>query len=406
MSALFSLQSPKGYFNASYGVVPKFVRDYHAGLLARVERNPYRWFTRDCGALLTQTRARLAEVYLKCDPGDVVFVDNSSSGANSVFDAVRPEVVVLLDTAYGMIRELARKYAQTVVMVDAFPLDSVAKRVGEAVKKLETGKKVLVCVDHVASCPGVLIPVAEIARAACAQHKVPVFVDGAHALGQVELDLRDLESAGVTHWVTDAHKWFFSPKGAAVLWARRDQHDALRPRIDCAGIGSPGCEFASEVSNSTKSTLLPTPFQKRFNYLGTKDYTPWIAVNGAMDFVETQVWGYRALLERNHNLAVWAQGYMAQRLGTLNKVSRRHTAAMCNVRLPSTENFSPEALLDHLESLGIYTVVFEYPLGSRRFWIRLCVQCFVNEQSVENVTNELVRYFRADTPAGACCTAR
>mmetsp|Transcript_23876 Transcript_23876/g.76929 ORF Transcript_23876/g.76929 Transcript_23876/m.76929 type:complete len:105 (-) Transcript_23876:26-340(-) len=39
--------------------------------------------------------------------------------------------------------------------------------------------------------------------------KALIFVDGAHALGQVHIDLAAFRSAGVHFCVMDGHKWFF-----------------------------------------------------------------------------------------------------------------------------------------------------------------------------------------------------
>jgi hypothetical protein len=58
---------------------------------------------------------------------------------------------------------------------------------------------------------------------------VPVMLDGAHVLGQQRVDLRRLEAAGVDYWISDAHKWLFSPKGSAVLWVTREKQHRLMP---------------------------------------------------------------------------------------------------------------------------------------------------------------------------------
>ena len=391
MVSSFFLTNSKHYFNASYGVVPKPVREYHEQLLERCEENPYRWFTRDYKVLLRKTRERLANNYLNCDPEDVVFVDNSSSGANSVFEAARQtKTVVLLDTAYSVIRGLAEKHAENVVFVPAFPLENIVKQLERTLENLKQKEKVLVCIDHIASCPGIVMPVCALARV-CQKRKIPVLVDGAHALGQVELNLKAFEESGVSYWVSDAHKWFFSPKGSAVLWASKQKQgnqEKLRPSIDCASIGSPGCTVMENQENETSSL-----FQKRFEYLGTKDYTPWISLSGAMDFIEKEFLGYRTLIERNRQLAVWGQDYLQRELKTHSEIKPDSIASMINVRLPIHLKMSPRALMEHLESLGIYTVVFEYPQTSGEHWIRLCVQWFVDKESIHNIAKELLKGF-------------
>merc|ERR1712159_621938 len=80
----FQLQ--KGYHNfnhGSFGAVPKVVGDAHYALLREVEALPDNWFRGGYQAKLNVVRATLAE-YVGADPANIVFVENASSGVNSV----------------------------------------------------------------------------------------------------------------------------------------------------------------------------------------------------------------------------------------------------------------------------------------------------------------------------------
>ena len=55
---------------------------------------------------------------------------------------------------------------------------------------------VLGCFDHIASCPGVMMPILQLARV-CKERGVPVMLDGAHVLGQHRVNVGELEAAGV-----------------------------------------------------------------------------------------------------------------------------------------------------------------------------------------------------------------
>lgn len=90
MSAIkeeFCINKNALYFNASYGVVPKNVREYHSKLLTECEHNPYKWFTSKYKNKVLETKLRLSS-YINCSTHDFVIVDNSSSGANSVFNSI------------------------------------------------------------------------------------------------------------------------------------------------------------------------------------------------------------------------------------------------------------------------------------------------------------------------------
>ena len=45
--------------------------------------------------------------------------------------------------------------------------------------------------------------------------KIPVFIDGAHAVGQLPIDIQRFE---VDAYFSNFHKWGFSPKNAAFLY--------------------------------------------------------------------------------------------------------------------------------------------------------------------------------------------
>eukprot|EP01043_Picozoa_sp_COSAG02_P124556 COSAG02_NODE_61628_length_268_cov_0.609467_1_plen_89_part_11 len=55
-----------------------------------------------------------------------------------------------------------------------------------------------------------------------------VVVDGAHAAGQLELDLPSLGCAAYT---ANLHKWFMTPKGTAFLWVAPGQHANVLPTV-------------------------------------------------------------------------------------------------------------------------------------------------------------------------------
>jgi isopenicillin-N epimerase len=57
---------------------------------------------------------------------------------------------------------------------------------------------------------------------------VRVLVDGAHAPGQIALDIPSL---GVDWYAGNCHKWLYAPKGSAFLWARRDAQRGLHPPV-------------------------------------------------------------------------------------------------------------------------------------------------------------------------------
>ena len=397
----FQLETPGSYFNASYGTVPQEVHAYQAALQHECERNPYRWFTRTYRDKLMMVRERMAKV-LRCRREDLVFVDNTSSGANTVFTACagagsEPGTILVLDVAYSLVRNLADRAARDhghvveVVPLEVGDPDALPVAVACAIDACEeAGRPVrLACVDHIVSCPGMVLPVEDVARV-CDARGVPLLVDAAHAIGQLVVDLDRLGEAGVRYWVSDCHKWCFSPKGSAVLWARADAQANLRPTIDCAVIGTDAQVIGTDGTDDADSN---NDFEKRFSYLGTKDYTPWLSTTAALDFVERRAGGYDALTRRNRALAVWAQRVLCDIIGTTPVIDDAHTAAMANVPLPHTVRTPAcaDALVRRLrDTRSIDVVVYEHPSNSGRFHVRACMQIFLDEMDVSRLAEALV----------------
>ena len=89
----------------------------------------------------------------------------------------------------------------------------------------------ILVIDHISSAIGVVLPVAEIVARARARG-IPVLVDGAHAPGQVAVDLEQL---GADWWVGNLHKWVCAPKGAALLWTAKQHQGGMRAAITSHG---------------------------------------------------------------------------------------------------------------------------------------------------------------------------
>lgn len=88
-------------------------------------------------------------------------------------------------------------------------------------RRLRVDPPDLLLLDHVASHRGLVQPVAEVARLA-RPHGVPVWVDAAQAVGQVDC------ATGADAVVLTGRKWLAGPRGVGALVVRRDAAARLR----------------------------------------------------------------------------------------------------------------------------------------------------------------------------------
>lgn len=74
--------------------------------------------------------------------------------------------------------------------------------------------------DHISSATATLFPVKElvqIVRKLTQNMDTLVMVDGAHAIGQIELNLVDLDC---DYYISNLHKWFLAPRGCSFLYLK------------------------------------------------------------------------------------------------------------------------------------------------------------------------------------------
>ena len=124
--------------------------------------------------------------------------------------------------------------------------------------------------SHISSVPAFIEPIKELAdlvKEVCP--KALVLVDGAHAIGQIKVDIPALGD-NVDFYLSNAHKWLYAPKGSAFLYSAPRNIDQVRPQ--------------PTVISSENDIFAGTDYQSRFVYTGTKDFTSYISISDAIDF--------------------------------------------------------------------------------------------------------------------------
>ena len=312
---LFALEPGLHYLNhGGFGGVPRVVREAAEDVRAAVDANPTHWLTRVYPVRLMEVRARLA-AFLRTDPDGLVFVPNATAGMATAIAGLglgAGDEVVTTDHAYGAVRAGLTHFSGTAgasVRVAEVPLDVAGVQdVVDAVLSEVTPRTRALVVDHVASPSGMVLPVPALV-AAGHERGLQVVVDGAHALGMVDVDLAAL---GADVWVGNLHKWLCAPRTAAVMAVAPQHRAGLRPLVPSHGFG--------------------WGLQPSFDWTGTFDPAPLIAAETALEFHEQLGWDQ--VRSRQRALARDGAHVVAAALGTEVVVADDLAAAMRIVRLP------------------------------------------------------------------------
>ena len=357
----FFLQPGLRFLNhGSFGATPRIVAKAADIWRGRMEANPDR-FMREVLPTELRRAANALALHLGAHGDDLVFVENATAGVNAVLrslDLQPGDEILTTDHCYGAVRQAIRHVcertaARLLEMPVPLPLQS-ADSVFDCVAAGLSQRTRLLVIDHIASPTGLIFPVARLVEAA---HAVGarVLVDGAHAPGQLELDLPAL---GAEWYVGNCHKWLFAPRGCGFLWAHRDAQRGIHPL---------------SVSHRYGEGLAA-----EFDWTGTRDFSSWLAIDDALAFFDAA--GPAEARTYTHSLIVEASRRIAAAWNTRCDADERLHASMIGIRLPDrlVRNGVSKAAAERLQTewLERHAMVVAINPHSGALWVRISGQIY------------------------------
>lgn len=354
--------------HGSYGATPRAVLAAQDEWRARLEANPSGFFMETLPEALRAAAARVARAFGGSGE-DWAFVENATDGVNAVlasFDWRPGDEVIVTSQVYGAVNQAIRHHAgrhSVEVVPLPLPMPFVdADRLLAAAERLVTPRTRLAVLDHVTSTGATVLPVERLTRL-YREAGVPVLIDGAHAPGQLALDV---PAIGADWYVGNLHKWCFAPKGCAVFWAAPGAREGLHPTVISHPYGQ--------------------GFPAEFDYVGTRDPTPWLTAPAALDWLEAQ--GAEAVRAHNDTLAREMADMLARAWGTEISAAPEHRAAMATVRLPRAGGGAADwpsirALTRKL--IAEHRVVAPVMAPDGRLWVRISAQIYNEPADYERI---------------------
>ncbi|KAF8038586.1 hypothetical protein BT93_B1194 [Corymbia citriodora subsp. variegata] len=347
--------------NGSFGCCPASVIAAQQQWQLKYLRQPDSFYVNELKKGILESRTVIKNLINAEDVNEVSIVDNVTTAAAIVLQQVawafaegkfqKGDAAVILHYAHGAIKKsveayVARAGGQVIEVQLPFPVSSREEIISEFRKALESGKadgkKVrLAVIDHVTSMPSVVIPLKELVKICREEGVDQVFVDAAHGIGCVDLDMKEI---GADFYTSNLHKWFFCPPALAFLYCRKSPRSLDLHHLVVTHEYGNGLALESA-------------------WVGTRDYSPQLVVPSVWEFVNRFEGGIDGIKKRNHEAVVKMGEMLAKAWETNLGCPPDMCGSMIMVGLPARLEISSDAdtvkLRNHLrESFGIEVPIY------------------------------------------------
>ena len=373
---LWPLDPSAIYLNhGTVGVTPRRVLDAQQQWRDRIERHPSRFMLRELwsftgatgqGPTLMRQAAGQVAAFVGARAEDLVFVDNTSAGVSAIVRSMplKPgNEILITDHAYGgivtAIRHAAARAGATVRVVEMpYPAFSDEECLARIEGALSPNTRLLI-VDHIAAESAVVFPVKALVAAA-RRKGVAVLVDGAHVPGQMALNVAEI---GADFYIANLHKWAMAPRSSAFMVVAPAHQGWVHPPVISWGY--------------------ETGFTQEFDWVGTRDATPWLCAVDGIGFLRDDLGGDEARA-RNHALAWHAAQRLTAQWETPLELAESAVASMVSVMTPErcgTTKPDAQRLRDRL--LFEHNIEVQAHARAGRVWVRVCAQAYNDERDIE-----------------------
>ncbi|MGB5844226.1 MAG: aminotransferase class V-fold PLP-dependent enzyme, partial [Anaerolineales bacterium] len=342
----------------------------------QLEYQPVRFLGRQATDLLAEARSELAN-YLNAPQDDLVYTPNPTTAINMIVRSLglKPgDEILTSDHEYGAMdrtwrficKKTGAKYVQRPI---SLPVSTQAEFVEYFLAGITPQTKVIF-LSHITSLTALIFPVEEICKRA-REMNILTIIDGAHAPGQIPLDL---EAINPDIYTGACHKWLCAPKGSAFLYAHPDIQNRLDPLVVSWG-------YESENPG-------PSQFIDYHEWQGTRDLAAFLAVPRAIQYQADNQWN--SVRQRCHELALKAQSQIDSLTGlqAISPPSSQWFQQMVSVRLPP--EIDPESLKNHLHDE--YQIEVMALLWQDQPYLRVSFQAYNLETDLDALLTALEKY--------------
>ena len=363
----------------SFGPLPKVVFERVMQLRRRLAEEPMDFLLREMPAQLWHARETLAN-FLHADARRLIFTANVTASVNLIASSLTlaaPGEMLLTDHEYGAMHWCWERAAQRLdLTLRTFRVPILARdpqEVVEAACAAMTPKTRLFFFSHVLSPTGLVLPAKELCGEA-RRRGILCVVDGAHAPAMFPVDLDDIDA---DFYGGNCHKWLLAPTGCGFLYLGKNSEDRLQPLQVSWGWRPDRTQL------DQRDECGSTPRIRFYEFEGTRDICPWLAVPSAIEFQHAL--GFEQIRQHNERLVQYVRERFAG-ITALSLATPAHAALhgfLTAYRLPAHVK-APlwrSVLWDHF---CIEAPIVERPEG---LLMRISTHFYNTEEEIDRIGN-------------------
>lgn len=371
---------------------PRVVTEAVVRYIWEQEQSPYGSYVQQARDQMGTVKRSMARL-LGSSPEEIAIVRNTTEALKTVLYGfpLSPgdEVLTTTHDYSSMVSALKNREKQEGIKLVQAPVPLPAQSMDDLVGIFEraiTPKTRLILLSHITYTTGQVFPVRRICDLAHS-HGIEVVVDGAHAVGQLDFDISELNC---DYYGTSLHKWLSAPKGTGLLYMKREHIEKIEPIY---GV------YTSRRFNARTS-------MRKYESVGTVSYAPYLAIGEAIAF-------HNAIgPKRKEERLRYLKNHWAERLGKhprINVYTPTASEMSCCIGGVGIQDIDPSAMREFLwEEHQIQTSRGRY-MGDdySQQWVRITPNlymtlseldyfCDVMEELADNGLPEPYASFRPD----------
>jgi isopenicillin-N epimerase len=356
--------------HGSYGGCLRTVIDAATAWRTRLEASPMRFLVLEWQTELDRARVALAQL-VGAPASRLVFVPGSTTGIAIALHSARldpgDEVLITEHTYRACKNQLVRLADARGLRITTvpIPLPFDPDALVDAIARAVTPRTRLALLDHVTSPTALRLPLERIIPRLAG---ITTIIDGAHAPGQIELDIASL---GATYYVGNCHKWLCAPKGSGFLVVADDA-----PGIPV--VTSHGASPEYGPANRLHAEL---------DWSGTHDPSVHLAVPTAIAAVAAEGGGWPNVRARNHALVLEMRDRFLDALGGAHPLAPESSVgAMAAIRISLPAGVEPFALEQQLLVAGWEVPIVDFATGPL---VRISAHLYNQVRDADDLAREL-----------------